>query len=49
MILVVGTTCRIHFVELTIVRRVKQAHEPGPSVIFFTQWPSVFFGLDLLA
>jgi hypothetical protein len=49
MVLAVGTTCSIHFVELTVARRIEQAHDPVLSVVFFTRWPSVFFALDLLA
>jgi hypothetical protein len=49
MILAAGTTCGIHFVELTVVRHLGPASPPDLSVIFFTQWPSVFFALDLLA
>jgi hypothetical protein len=49
MILAVGTTCGIHFVELTVVRRIAPPPDSELAVIFFTQWPSVFFALDLLA
>ena len=49
MVLAVGTTCGIHFVELTVVRRIGPPSPPELSVIFFGQWPSVFFALDLLA
>jgi hypothetical protein len=49
MVLAAGTTCAIHFVQLTVVRRIELANTPGLSVIFFTQWPSVFFAIDLLA
>jgi hypothetical protein len=49
MVLMVGTTCGIHFVELTVVRRIEPARDPALSVLFFTRWPSVFFALDLLA
>lgn len=49
MALAAGMTCAIHFVQLTVVRRIDLTTTPGLSVIFFTQWPSVFFALDLLA
>jgi hypothetical protein len=49
MLLAAGTTCAIHFLQLTVVRRLDLANTPGVSVIFFTQWPSAFFALDLLA
>src|SRR5262245_33997860 len=49
MTLAAGTTCAIHFVELTVVRRLGPASPPGLSGVFFTPWPSVFFALDLLA
>jgi hypothetical protein len=49
MTLAAGTTCGIHFVELTVVRRLGPASPPELSAIFFTPWPSAFFALDLLA
>jgi hypothetical protein len=49
MVLAAGMTCGIHFVELVVVRRMDSANLLGLSGMFFPQWPSVFFALDLLA
>jgi hypothetical protein len=49
MVLMAGTTGGIHFVELTVVRRLETAAVPGLSIVFFSPWPSIFFALDLFA
>src|SRR5262249_19345400 len=49
MILLAGMTSSIHFVQLTVVRRIESAGIPPLSLIFFSKWPSMFFALDLLA
>ncbi len=48
-VLMAGTTCGLHFVELTVARRIDIARMPALSVMFFSPWPSVLFALDLLA
>ncbi|HJQ24752.1 MAG TPA: hypothetical protein VKA60_12620 [Blastocatellia bacterium] len=49
MTLFAGMTMSIHFVQLTIARRIESAGIAPLSVIFFSKWPSVLFALDLLA
>lgn len=49
MILLAGMTSSIHFVQLTVVRRIESAAIPPLSLIFFSKWPSVLFAMDLLA
>jgi len=49
MLLLAGMTSSIHFVQLTVVRRLESADRPPLSLIFFSRWPSVLFALDLLA
>lgn len=48
MILLAGITGSIHFVQLTVARRIESAGDAPLSVIFFSKWPSVLFALDLL-
>ena len=49
MLLLAGLTISVHFVQLTVVRRIESAGQPPLSSIFFSEWPSVLFALDLLA
>ena len=49
MLLMAVVTISVHFVQLTVVRRIEFAGAPPLSRIFFTEWPSVMFALDLLA
>jgi hypothetical protein len=49
MVLLGGVTTAIHFVELTVVRRIDPAHSPGLANILSFRWPSAIFALDLLA
>ena len=48
MSLLAGTTCLIHFVRLTAVRRLDPANASGLVEIFSFQWPSAAFAGDLL-
>ena len=49
MVLLGGVTFAIHFVELTVVRRIDLTTTPGLARVLSFQWPSAAFALDLLA
>jgi hypothetical protein len=49
MILCAGVTTGVHFVELTVARRIDPASMPGYSQLFSWEWPSVIYALDILA
>lgn len=49
MTLLAGTTIGIHFVRLTVGRRIELTTLPGYSELLSFRWPSVAFALDLLA
>lgn len=49
MILCAGLTTSVHFVELTVARRIDPASMPGYSQLFSWEWPSVLYALDILA
>lgn len=49
MALLGGVTSAIHFVELTVVRRIDLGHARGLATVLSFQWPSAVFALDLLA
>ena len=49
MILCAGVTTSVHFVELTVARRIDPASMPGYSQLFSWEWPSVLYTLDILA
>ena len=47
MLLAAGTTLTVHFVELTVARRIGDGALTGP--IFGWRWPSVLYGVDVVA
>jgi hypothetical protein len=49
MLAAAATTMANHFVELTIGRNVSHAAVPGYERIFGFQWPSVVYGVDIVA
>ena len=49
MILLAGLTTSVHFVELTVVRRIQPASVAGFSELFPFHWPSVLYALDIVA
>jgi len=49
MALLAGVTGSIHFVTLTVVRRLDASTAARLAPILSFRWPSVFFALDLLA
>src|SRR5262245_58331738 len=46
MVLLGGVTTAIHFVELTVVRRIDLGNAPGVANVLSFRWPSVAFALD---
>jgi len=49
MVLLGGTTTAVHFVELTVARRIALDRVPGLSQVLSFRWPAVAMSLDLLA
>jgi cytochrome c oxidase subunit IV len=49
MFLVAGLTSSVHFVQLTVGRRLDAAGVAGISGILSLRWPSVMYALDILA
>jgi len=49
MILCAGLTTGVHFVELTVARRIDPASMPGYAQLFSWEWPSMLYALDILA
>jgi hypothetical protein len=49
MILCAGVTTGVHFVELSVARRIDPASMPGYSQLFAWEWPSVLYALDIVA
>jgi hypothetical protein len=49
MIAAAGTTSIVHFVELTVARRVDHATLPGYDRVFGWRWPSVLYAIDIVA
>lgn len=49
MFLVAGLTSSVHFVQLTVARRLDAAAIAGFSGILSLRWPSVMYALDILA
>jgi hypothetical protein len=49
MVLLAGVTVTIHFVQLTVTRRVDLEGMPGLSLVLALEWPTIPFVLDLLA
>jgi hypothetical protein len=47
MLLAAGTTATVHFVELTVARRLGDGGLTGPT--FGWRWPSVLYGVDVVA
>jgi hypothetical protein len=39
----------VHFVELTVARRIDPATFPGYARIFGWEWPSTFYAIDIVA
>ena len=49
MLAAATTTMTVHFVQLTVARRISHAAVPGYDRIFGWQWPSVVYGIDIAA
>lgn len=49
MILAAGTSVMVHFVQLTVVRRLEPFAASGSSDLFSWEWPSVLYALDVVA
>ena len=49
MIPCADVTTGVHFVELTVARRIYPESIPGYSRIFSWEWPSILYALDILA
>lgn len=49
MLAAATTTMAVHFVQLTVARRISHAAVPGYDRIFGWQWPSAIYGLDIVA
>ena len=43
------TTMTVHFVQLTVARTISHAAVPGYDRIFSWRWPSVVYGIDIVA
>jgi hypothetical protein len=44
-----GFTMTVHVVELTVVRRIKSDALPGYQYLFGFRWPSLLYGIDVVA
>ncbi len=49
MLLAAGVTMTVHFVELTLVRRIDPSSVPGFPRLFDFAWPSALYAVDILA
>lgn len=49
MLLAAGLTMMVHFVELTVVRRIDPASVPGFPRLFDFAWPSMLYSIDVVA
>jgi hypothetical protein len=49
MVLLGGTTAGVHFVGLTVVRRISLESVPGLTQVLSFHWPAAAMALDLLA
>jgi hypothetical protein len=49
MLLAAGFTVTVHLVELTVVRRIKPDAIHGYHYLFNFHWPSLLFGIDIVA
>jgi hypothetical protein len=49
MLLVAGFTMTVHLVQLTVVRRIDPSAIPGFQHLFNWHWPSVLYGVDIVA
>jgi hypothetical protein len=49
MLLMGGFTMTVHLVLLTVVRRIEPNTIPGFQYLFTWQWPSVLYGVDVVA
>ncbi len=49
MVIMAGITSSVHFVILTVSRRIASAGFPWASFLFSFEWPSVVYALDILA
>jgi hypothetical protein len=49
MLLVAGFTMTVHLVQLTVVRRIDPSAIHGFQYLFNWHWPSVLYGVDIVA
>ena len=49
MVAAAAFTTVVHFVELTVARRIDPATFPGFARIFGFEWPSTFYAIDIVA
>jgi hypothetical protein len=49
MLLVAGFTMTVHLVQLTVVRRIDPGAIHGFQYLFNWHWPSVLYGVDVVA
>ena len=49
MVAAAAFTTVVHFVELTVARRIDPATFPGYARIFGFEWPSTFYAVDIVA
>jgi hypothetical protein len=49
MLVVAALTITVHFVELTVVRRIEPSAVPGFPRLFGFEWPSMLYGVDIAA
>jgi hypothetical protein len=49
MLVVAALTMSVHFVELTVVRRIEPSAVPGFPRLFGFEWPSMLYAVDVAA
>jgi hypothetical protein len=49
MVAAAAFTTVVHFVELTVARRIDPATFPGYARVFGWEWPSTFYAIDIVA
>jgi hypothetical protein len=49
MLVVASLTMTVHFIELTVVRRIEPGAVPGFPRLFGFEWPSLLYAIDIAA
>jgi hypothetical protein len=49
MLVVAALTMTVHFIELTVVRRIEPGAVPGFPRLFGFEWPSLLYAIDIAA